>query len=122
MNWKIVSAFVAGAVIASGIVYMAVKPGPLAKPMTVVVRPQPQARAAFADSGAVSDRGNAGCGALGIEAGAGPGACSRKAVTDAPASAEGEAGLGGSQPGTLARTRAKTGGGSEAAGTSSPGG
>jgi len=43
MNWKIVTAFAAGAVIASGIVYMAVKPGTLLKPApvaaAVVARP-----------------------------------------------------------------------------------
>ena len=35
MKWKIVTAFAAGAVIASGIVYMAVKPGALLKPAPV---------------------------------------------------------------------------------------
>jgi hypothetical protein len=44
MNWKIVSAFVSGALIASLIVYMAVKPGPMPPkpPVTVAVPSQAQ--------------------------------------------------------------------------------
>jgi len=42
MDGKIVSAFVAGAVVASGIVYMSVRPGPVAKSARVAqVNPQP---------------------------------------------------------------------------------
>lgn len=47
MNWKIVSAFATGAVMASGIVYMAVRPVPAPKPVAVAaVNPQPQPVAA----------------------------------------------------------------------------
>ena len=44
MNWKIVSAFVSGALIASGIVFIAVKPGPMAPkpPVTAAVPSQAQ--------------------------------------------------------------------------------
>lgn len=45
MNWKILSAFAAGAVIASGIVYVAVKPAPAPRPLTVVTAVPPPAMA-----------------------------------------------------------------------------
>ncbi|HYL74829.1 MAG TPA: hypothetical protein VEU96_11530 [Bryobacteraceae bacterium] len=50
MNWKILSAFAAGAVIASGIVYVAVKPAPAPRPLTVVTAIPPPAMALTAST------------------------------------------------------------------------